>query len=202
MPEMTVVARNGESANHIDQPDQHLAGAVAGDSGAAATTAGQSLNGGQLAHTAEQRKGALQRCEKMIGWYEQQLTRARRAYRLFGTATILLSSITPILILWQPFGPTNLIAQATPAALAALFAALLTNYRWREDWVRYAVAAETLRSEKTKFETRTTQDYALSLPDAVAFDNFVFRMESLAISEVSEWRNQLVQKTNEPKGDS
>ena len=73
----------------------------------------------------------------------------------------------------------------------------MANYRWREDWIRYAVAGETLRSEKTKFLTRTTQDYALALPSSEAFDNFVYRMESLAISEVSEWRNQLA-RAQEP----
>src|SRR5262249_48061094 len=116
------------------------------------------------------------------------------------TSAIVLSAITPVLILWQPGGPTNPIVQAAPAALAALIAALGTQYRWREDWIRFAVAAETLRSEKSKFERRTTKDYSLSLSDSAAFDNFVFRVESLAISEVSEWRNQLVHKSNDASG--
>jgi hypothetical protein len=89
-------------------------------------------------------------------------------------------------------------SRVPPAALASLFATLIGSYRWREDWIRYAVAAETLRSERTKYVTRTTQDYGLALFDSEAFDNFVYRMESLAISEVSEWRNQLAQKMNEP----
>jgi hypothetical protein len=64
-----------------------------------------------------------------------------------------------------------------------------------------AVGTHTQRSERTKYTTRTTQDYGLTLTDAEAFDNFVYRVESLAISEVSEWRNQLAQKTNEPSRD-
>ena len=151
-------------------------------------------------HTPEQHEAALARCDGMIAWYEQHVVQSRRWYRLFSTATIVLSGLTPILILWpQPPGAAvHPLIQAAPAALAALFATLVANYRWREDWIRYAVAGETLRSEKTKFLTRTTQDYALALPRSEAFDNFVYRMESLAISEVSEWRNQLAQKTNEP----
>jgi hypothetical protein len=148
-------------------------------------------------HKPEQIKVALERCDAMLAWYEKHLTRARQWYRAFNTATVVFAAATPVLILWQPPG-VNVILQAAPAALASLFATLVGSYRWREDWIRYAVAAETLRSERTKYVTRTTQDYGLSLSDTEAFDNFVYRMESLAISEVSEWRNQLAQKTNEP----
>jgi hypothetical protein len=149
------------------------------------------------AHGSEQVKVAIERCDGMLAWYETHLARARLWYRVFNTGTVVLAATTPVLILWQPPGVTP-IWQAAPAALASLFATLIGSYRWREDWIRYAVAAETLRSERTKYITRTTQDYGLSLSDSEAFDNFVYRMESLAISEVSEWRNQLAQKTNEP----
>jgi hypothetical protein len=151
-------------------------------------------------HTQEQVDLALKRCDRMLEWYEEHLVRARLWYRAFNTATVILAAATPVLILWQPSGVSP-IWQAAPAALASLFATLIGTYRWREDWIRYAVAAETLRSERTKFTTRTTQDYGLGLSDSEAFDNFVYRMESLAISEVSEWRNQLAQKTNEPTKD-
>jgi hypothetical protein len=151
------------------------------------------------AHNPEQVKSAIERCDRMLAWYEKHLARARVLYRVFSTATVVLAATSPILILWQSGVPT--IMQAAPAALASLFATLVGSYRWREDWIRYAVAAETLRSERTKFTTRTTQDYGLQLSASAAFDNFVYRMESLAISEVSEWRNQLAQKTNEPAKD-
>jgi hypothetical protein len=154
--------------------------------------------GAARAHTPEQFQGAIRRCDEMIHWYQQHLTAARWWYRFFSTATIVLTGLTPVLVLWQPAQPLNPIVQAAPAALAAVLATLLTSYRWREDWIRFAVAAETLRSEKSKFESRTTQDYSIDLADGLALDNFVFRIESLAISEVSEWRNQLVHKTNEP----
>jgi hypothetical protein len=152
-------------------------------------------------HDPEQVKAALERCDGMLAWYETHLGRARLWYRLFNTLTVVLAAATPVLILWQPTGISP-IWQAAPAALASLFATLIGSYRWREDWIRYAVAAETLRSERSKYLTRTTQDYGLALSASEAFDNFVFRMESLAISEVSEWRNQLAQKTNEPARDS
>ncbi len=182
---------------------EHAVAALLTPSPAAANGAG-AAHSAEVAdpttHTAQQVDAALQRCDGMLDWYERHLTRARLWYRAFNTATVILAAATPVLILWQPAGVSP-IWQAAPAALASLFATLIGSYRWREDWIRYAVAAETLRSERTKFTTRTTQDYGLALPASQAFDNFVYRMESLAISEVSEWRNQLAQKTNEPTKD-
>jgi hypothetical protein len=161
-----------------------------------------SISGLTEVHTEPQAQKALQRCGRMIEWYERGVTRARLYFRVFNTTMIVLSVATPVLILWgstltgtppQPIIPPPL--QAVPPAIAALCAALIAAYRWREDWIRYAVAAESLRSEQIKYETRTTADYALSLPATTALDNFVFRMESLAASEIAEWRNQLAQKT-------
>ena len=142
---------------------------------------------------------ALYRCDTMIGWYENKLTFARRCYYVFQSAVILLSGITPFLVL-TPYLADQKALQALPATVAAIAAALITSYRWREDWVRYAVAAETLRSERIKFGTRTTEPYAIKLTDDDALDNFVFRIEALAISEVAEWRSQIVQKANDTTG--
>jgi hypothetical protein len=99
-------------------------------------------------HAPEQAEAALTRCNDMIAWYERHHHAARIWYRLFSTSAIMLAALTPILILWSPNGAVAPIWQAAPAALASFFAALLTTYRWREDWIRFAVAAETLRSER------------------------------------------------------
>jgi Protein of unknown function (DUF4231) len=183
----------------LDAPAKDDA-ATKDDASAKPATPGQGSPG--PAHSQAQFDSALARCDGMLGWYEGRLSRARLWYRLFNTVTVILAAATPVLILWQPPGISiSPIWQAAPAALASLFATLIGTYRWREDWIRYTVAAETLRSEKTKYTTRTTQDYGLQLSLGEALDNFVYRMESLAISEVSEWRNQLSQKTNEPTKD-
>jgi hypothetical protein len=143
---------------------------------------------------SERTRLAVQRCTYMIDWYEVRLRRARIWYRLFQTATIILSGLTPVIILLFQQPP---VVQAAPAALASISAALVASFRWREDWIRFAVAAETLRSERAKFLARATEEYAVTVPLERALDTFVFRTESLAISEVSEWRNQLIQKTGD-----
>jgi len=132
---------------------------------------------------------ALKRCEGMIEWYDRSRNRARLWYRGFQTAIILLTGITPLLILWGPDGVPRWL-QAGPPAIAALCAAMIAAYHWREDWVRYTVTAELLRSEKFKYRTRTTPQYAIGLPEPVALDNFMRRIEAVAASEVADWRNQ------------
>jgi hypothetical protein len=132
---------------------------------------------------------ALKRCEGMIGWYDRSRNRARLWYRGFQTAIIVLTGITPLLILWGPDALPRGV-QAIPPAIAALCAALVAAYHWREDWVRYTVTAELLRSEQYKYRTRTTPQYAIGLPELVALDNFMRRIEAVAASEVADWRNQ------------
>jgi hypothetical protein len=147
---------------------------------------------------ASREKAALERCNHMIKWYEASRVRAGRAYRLFETAIILFSALTPVLILSGAVPP---LVQAVPPAIAGLCATLIATYRWREDWIRYTVAAETLRSELVKYSTRTTADYSVHLTQAAALDAFVYKMESVAASEIAEWRSQHAQKTEPPAAD-
>ena len=133
----------------------------------------------------------------MIRWYDRSRNRARLWYRAFQTSIIVLTGLTPILILWNGV-PREL--QAIPPAIAALCAALIAAYHWREDWVRYTVTAEALRSERYKYTTRTTPAYALGLPDSQALDNFMRKIEGVAASEVADWRNQNAALTSSGDG--
>jgi hypothetical protein len=134
------------------------------------------------------RERALARCQRLIKWYTKEKRRQRLAYQTFQVAAILLSGLTPILILWSddPAGWT-----ALPAALAAIAIGLLGIFQWKENYVRFAYVSEALQSEKNKFVTRTTTDYDKSLSEYEALSNFVTRVESLVMSEVSDWRGQM-----------
>ena len=85
-----------------------------------------------------------------------------------------------------------------PATTVVIAVALLGSYKLRENLVRYTVAVEALRSEKAKYVTRATPSY-WRVPHDEALNNFVVRVESLALSEVEEWRKQMVQQPDEPR---
>lgn len=57
---------------------------------------------------------------------------------------------------------------------------------------------EALKSERLKFETRTTAMYRPSLDEQQALSNYVARMEALVKDEVTYWRAQL-QKAASPR---
>ncbi len=141
--------------------------------------------------TADDRDSvAVNRCQHMITWYEKRLAYTRRMYTVLQVLVIVLTASIPVvaILLNAP------VWQAALAVVASLAATLLATFKWKEDWIRYTVSAEALRSELTKFKTRTTQDYSMELDRNKALDNFVFRIENIAASEVTEWRAQLVQK--------
>jgi hypothetical protein len=142
---------------------------------------------------------ATARCKEQISWYEDQKHKKRIWYRLFQNAVIVLSGLAPLLILWgnmpavdntgwvwlDEHRPPALI-QALPAALASMLAAIMSTYRWREEWSRFGFTAESLKSELVKFETRTTKDYSSN--DETALNTFVTKIEALAATEVTDWR--------------
>lgn len=143
---------------------------------------------------------ALAQCQKHIDFYEGTKTRQRIAYQSFQAAVIVLSGLTPILILWSNLSEA---LQALPSALAAIAAGLLGIFQWRANYVRFAYVCEALKSERLKFETRTTADYDKALDDHVALSNFVARMERIVLREVSDWRAEMQETAQDGKaGDS
>jgi hypothetical protein len=131
------------------------------------------------------RNVAIDDCQLMINWYEKNKRIPRRFYYTSQTSIIVLTALTPVLILWtdlpKPF-------QALPAALASIAAGLSAVFRWRENWVLRAHTSEALKRELVKFKARASENYSAALDQQKALDNFVNRIENLSMNEVSEWR--------------
>ena len=139
---------------------------------------------------------ALTQCQQHINWYDKAKDRQRIAYQSFQVAAIVLSGLTPILILWSDLSK---VLQALPAALAAIAIGLLGIFQWRANYVRFSYVCEALKSERLKFETRTTADYDMKLDEHEALGNFVTRMEALVMSEVTDWRGQMQKAADDSK---
>jgi len=65
---------------------------------------------------------------------------------------------------------------------------------WKEDYTRFALTCEALKSEKIKYLTRTGLDYAASLSDEQVLNNFVTNIEDHTRKESQKWRT-LINKT-------
>jgi hypothetical protein len=127
---------------------------------------------------------AVAQCKEQIHWFETHSRADWYLYRSFQVGIIVLSSATPVLLLFTSL-PKPL--QALPAAMAALGAAVAAGFHWHEDAVRWAATREQLKSELRQFNTRAGQ-YRSSLPRAQALDNFVTRVEAIILGELSNWQ--------------
>jgi hypothetical protein len=125
---------------------------------------------------------AVERAGEQIRWYTKNSVWAGVLYRAFQTLAVVLSAVTPVLILWTDLSP---VLQALPAAAAAVSAALVGIYGWQENKARFAFTGEALKSELVQYETRTGP-YKGSAEEAL--DRFVGRIERLAMDETSQWR--------------
>ncbi len=134
----------------------------------------------------------LRHCNDLIAYYEKSRSAQRNWYQFLQSTVIVLSALTPVLILWADL-PKWL--QALPAAVASMAAGMIGVFRYHENWVSSKDTAEALKSELLAFETRTTEYYRTDLDDDTALDNFIVRIESIHKGQISVWSTGQLQKT-------
>lgn len=139
----------------------------------------------------ERRDIALARCREQIRWYDSRGRTARVLWRVSTVAVVVLAGITPLVHL---VGARGWI-EALPASVAALIAAVVAIWDWRTDWIRFKGTSERLKSELVKYETRTTDAYAASLPDEDALGAFVGAVEVLGVGETDAWAAKEAKRT-------
>ena len=137
----------------------------------------------------------MTRCAEQIAWYESHSRSAWRWFAIFQSVAIGLGAVTPVLILWTAL-PKPI--QALPAAVASVAAGLVGTYGWLDAKARYAYAAESLKSERVLFATRTPP-YGRRLGDEEATRAFVAKIEQIAMTEVGEWRSAMA-RTKQSSG--
>lgn len=126
---------------------------------------------------------AVTQCQEQIRWFQVHSRADRYLYRSFQVAIIVLSSASPVLVLF-----TNVPkpVQALPAALAALTAAVAASFHWHEDAVRWAATRELLKSELRQFAVAAGR-YGQGTK-AEVLDSFVTRIEAIIVGELTSWR--------------
>jgi hypothetical protein len=135
----------------------------------------------------QRRARATEYCREYIQWYERTKRSHRLGYQAIQISASVLSIAAPLLVLTTK---TKTIPAVAVAALS-----LITNldhiFQPKDMYLRFAQISEMLKNELLKYETRTTEKYALTVDDQEALDNFVFVVSILTTSEVSAWRSQL-----------
>lgn len=124
------------------------------------------------------------RYHDQIAWYDKKAIWNHNAYRAFQWAAIIMSALTPLLIvigilvdvlsIWIAVGVAVLVAISTTA---------LKTFKYQENWINYRTTCETLKKEIHFYEAGI-QGYE-NAEDKEA--QFVQRVESLVSRENTLW---------------
>ncbi len=122
------------------------------------------------------------RCADQVDWYVNHSQQEMFLDKIFVIGVVLLSGLTPVLILWTSL-PKPL--QALPSALAAIAAGVAGSFNWRDNWVRWKATQELLKSELSLFDVSAG---TYKEGGAAALNIFALRVEELSNRELEQWR--------------
>lgn len=104
--------------------------------------------------------------------------------------TLILTVITPVLLLLPFDGQRVKIFAAATSALAAISTGWLSICGWRETYLRSGYTYHVLNSEMNRYLAQASDDYVN--PDRErAAQNFSRRIEEIYMAEVNDWRSAL-----------
>jgi hypothetical protein len=157
----------------------------------------------EIERQTEPRILVLDYCDDWIDWYEEHKRKSRIQMQVFQTSAIMLSGLTPVLVILQTLAEDYQSWRIFLTILIALFpasVAVITGldsvFHWKDNYLRFAQACETLKNEKKKYLSRTTQRYSQNHSDHQALTNFVLRITQVVIKETEDWRSLFEQSAD------
>ena len=108
------------------------------------------------------RSRAIQYSQELIDDYKKLRQNSRNFYYIFQISTIVLSSLTPILVLLDKVDVSIPAIKWLPVifpAIAAIVTSISTSFPLQETWVSANTAVELLEAEQEKFILGVTADY-------------------------------------------
>lgn len=111
---------------------------------------------------APAREKALQYCQELIDDYKKTRKNARNIYYIAQLATIVLSGLTPILVLLDKMGSSPSWLEWFPVicpAIAAIVSSIVTSFPFQQEWISANATVELLEAEQEKFVLGVTKSY-------------------------------------------
>lgn len=133
---------------------------------------------------------ALKRCKDLLDHYLRLKMESHNRSSRTQFASLLLTAITPVLLLIPINGEYVKILAAATSAGAAVSTGLLSIYGWRETYVRSGYTYHALESEMNRYLTQASDDYA-NLDEEKAAQSFSKRIEEIYMVEVTDWRSEM-----------
>lgn len=127
-----------------------------------------------------------ERYNDQIGWYETKSADNKKKYQIFELILIIVSSLTPVLIVIDFIAETLIILRwisVITSVLTVITASLLRSFEFHEKWLNYRTTAELLKKEIYYYKANT-EEYAQA-EDKEAL--FVDRVENLISKSNKSW---------------
>ncbi|AOX01347.1 hypothetical protein BJP34_19590 [Moorena producens PAL-8-15-08-1] len=108
---------------------------------------------------------ALSYSQELIDDYKKTRKNSRNAYYLAQMLTIILSGITPILVLVDKLETGSALLKWLPVifpAIASIVASVSTSFPFQENWIAANTTVELLEAEQEKFILGVTKAYRFS----------------------------------------
>ena len=167
-----------------------------------ASMSGEVANGESLSPTDlsinMMRERAIRYCQELIDDYKKVRVSARNGYYFIQISTIVLSGVTPILVLLDKLETTTGWTKWLPVvfpAIASIFTSISTSFPFEEKWVRANATVELLEAEQEKFILGVTKAYRLyDLPEASqrrqkvheSVESFIKQVNVIHLSQVQQ----------------
>ena len=125
-----------------------------------------------------------ERVDEQLAWYDRKSVSHKRWYYGLQLLTLVSAAMVPIISLASGELAVRIVV-AISGSIAAIAAGAASLYRFREQWLDYRVAAETIKYERYRYVTGV-EPYA----GTDAFSRFVNRVESIILEENRVWRQR------------
>ncbi|MBH8562485.1 DUF4231 domain-containing protein [Nostoc sp. CENA67] len=148
---------------------------------------------------------ALQYCQELINDYKKTRNWARTLYYTLQIATVILSGVTPILVLVDKLEAGQAWLKWLPVicpAVASIVASIVTSFPFQKNWIAANTAVELLEAEQEKFVLGVTPPYrCYDLSDEVEQQQKASQALEYFITQVNNIHLNQVQQAGETQSD-
>jgi hypothetical protein len=144
------------------------------------------------------REKALRYCQELIDDYKNTRETSRNIYYTFQLATVILSGVTPILVLVDKLEPSQAFFKWLPVicpAVASIVASIVTSFPFQENWISANTTVELLEAEQEKFVlgVSTAYRYDDGADEAqhqqmakMAIENFITQVNEIHLKQIQK----------------
>ena len=125
------------------------------------------------------------RLDSQISWYSKKSQHAKKMYRTFQVADIIIAASIPLLSAYTIENATIAIIVGILGAIITITEAVSKLYRWHEEWIEYRFTCEALKRHKILYLTNSDPyDNTQEINGKLLVSN----VEAIISSENKQWK--------------